>query len=84
MKTWTTNDTLWPEEFLPKALPTARILTFGYDANILHFWSQPAENRIDDLSNSFFSHLRDNRTIADAVSDNRPIAILVAQIPFPV
>ncbi|KFA80265.1 hypothetical protein S40288_04571, partial [Stachybotrys chartarum IBT 40288] len=73
-KTWTTNGTLWPEDFLPKTIPTARILTFGYDANIVHFWSRPAENRIDAFSNSFLSQLRDNRATADA--NHRPIIIV--------
>ncbi|KAL6405839.1 hypothetical protein AUP68_10978 [Ilyonectria robusta] len=66
-KTWTKNDVLWPDELLPNKIPTARILTFGYDANIVHFWSRPAENRVDVISNSFFSQLTNNRSAVDAV-----------------
>ena len=36
--------TLWPKELLPKRIPRARILTFGYDADVYHFWSKPASD----------------------------------------
>jgi hypothetical protein len=32
--TWTSNDKLWLRDFLPSSLPNARILLFGYNANI--------------------------------------------------
>ena len=67
MKTWTKEDVLWPDELLPKEVPTARILSYGYDANVVHFWSRPADNRIDAISNSFFSQLTNNRSAAEAV-----------------
>ncbi|KFG82253.1 hypothetical protein MANI_110838 [Metarhizium anisopliae] len=45
-KTWIKNDVLWPDELLVPKIPTACILTFGYDAEIVHFWFRPAENRV--------------------------------------
>jgi hypothetical protein len=74
-KTWTKNETLWPAELLPKETPSARILTYGYDANVVHFWSRPAENRIDAFSNAFFSQLTNNRSAADAVGYGHVLAI---------
>ncbi|KAF9884479.1 hypothetical protein FE257_001740 [Aspergillus nanangensis] len=70
-KTWTKDDVLWPEELLPGDVPSARILTYGYDANVAHFWSRPADNKIDTFSNAFFSQLTNNRSEVDAT--NRPI-----------
>jgi hypothetical protein len=32
----TTRGTSWPELLLPSEIPDARILTFGYDADIVH------------------------------------------------
>jgi len=36
MKTWTHEETgkLWLQDFLPSALPGARIYTYGYDSKI--------------------------------------------------
>jgi hypothetical protein len=31
--TWTSDDKLWLRDFLPKVLPRARMLIFGYNAN---------------------------------------------------
>ncbi|SLM38551.1 P-loop containing nucleoside triphosphate hydrolase [Lasallia pustulata] len=32
--TWTVEDTLWLRDFLPPQLPSARVLLFGYNANV--------------------------------------------------
>lgn len=37
----TTRGNSWPELLLPAKIPQARILTFGYDADVVHF-SRPA------------------------------------------
>lgn len=31
---WTVNDKLWLRAFLPRQLPSARVLLFGYNANV--------------------------------------------------
>jgi hypothetical protein len=35
MSTWTNSETkkCWPKDFLPKDIPEARIMTFGYNAD---------------------------------------------------
>ena len=60
----------WPKELLPADTGEARILTFGYDANIAHFWARPSENRMDSYSNDLFQQLDNNRHRIDAVSFN--------------
>lgn len=54
-ETWTKGTTLWPEKLLPEKVPQARILTFGYDADIYHFWLKPTsdnsiKNHADNLT----------------------------------
>lgn len=58
----------WPKELLPADTGEARILTFGYDANIAHFWARPSENRMDSYSNDLFQQLDNDRHKIDAVS----------------
>src|SRR5262245_16221525 len=51
-KTWThSNGTFWPE-VLAADLPQARIMTFGYDADVVRFWSIASSNRLDDHGKS--------------------------------
>lgn len=42
VKTWTWQDgerkVFWPKDLLPQACPTARILSFGYNADFAHFF----------------------------------------------
>ncbi len=40
--TWTWSDVVWPKDLIPSALPTARILSWGYDAQIVEFWQSTA------------------------------------------
>ena len=57
--TWLHKDTRvhWPSELLRQDIPDARILSFGYDADIVNFWnpvsnsrlSNHAENMVGDL-----------------------------------
>ncbi len=51
--TWTEPESkvFWPEALLPGSIPTARIITFGYDADILHiFDSHKGHTLIDHAS----------------------------------
>ncbi|KAK4119723.1 hypothetical protein N657DRAFT_693505 [Parathielavia appendiculata] len=47
-KTWTAHDTseAWPRALLPSELPTARVLTFGYDAYAADWRGVVSQNRI--------------------------------------
>ena len=46
--TWTLGHVFWPKDLLPSDVPRARILTFGYKAEILSFWSPPHNNTIKE------------------------------------
>ncbi|KAH7329701.1 hypothetical protein B0I35DRAFT_404883 [Stachybotrys elegans] len=48
--TWTdkASDVFWPAHLLKNDTPNARIMTFGYDADVVHFWSMASQNRIRD------------------------------------
>ena len=58
-KTWTSGDTFWPRDLLAKSMKNVRIITYGYDADIVRFLGkasanislQHAENLIQDLHN---------------------------------
>ena len=47
----------WPSQLLGQNIPDARILSFGYDADIVHFWGQASNNRLtnhaEDLVGDF-------------------------------
>lgn len=47
-KTWTAPNSTncWLKELLPDKVPDARILTFGYDAQVVNWSSVVSQNRI--------------------------------------
>lgn len=71
-RTWTyssgPNSVFWPKDLLPVDAEEARVLTFGYDASIAHFWARPSENRLDSYSDDLFQQLDNNRHKIDAVT----------------
>lgn len=77
--TWTHgsghDSVFWPKDLLAADTRKARIMTFGYDANIAHFWARPSENRMDTYSNDLLQQLENNRYKIGATT--RP-TILVA------
>ncbi|KAH6635938.1 hypothetical protein F5144DRAFT_161070 [Chaetomium tenue] len=64
----------WPKTLLPKDLPDARLLTFGYDAYVVNN-SVASNNRLNDHASNFMNDLCRGR--ASAGAQGRPI-ILVA------
>ena len=60
---------MWPKDLLPKKIPQARILTFGYDTDVWHFWSRPAsdntiKNHADTLTADLCSLRHEKSQIA--------------------
>jgi protein SERAC1 len=51
-RTWQKNDILWPKDFLGAKLPKARIITYGYDADVVRLFSRTSKNTIFDHSQS--------------------------------
>lgn len=66
--TWKRDGVLWPRDLLPKRLPQARIMTFGYDANVVSFLSAVSQNRIASHAQNLLSSLADARDETDTVS----------------
>jgi len=60
-KNWVTDS-----EFLPKMLPTARIMTFGYNANL---FNDVVTSRVFDHANSLLARLNSKR----GGCENRPL-----------
>ncbi|KAH7411529.1 Alpha/Beta hydrolase protein, partial [Cadophora sp. MPI-SDFR-AT-0126] len=70
-RTWSHDGLLWPKDLLPKTLPNARIMTFGYDADVLNMWSTAGQNRIGHHGSSLARSLADFRDRTDM--SNTPI-----------
>lgn len=57
-KTWTTEGSSpWPQTLLPVEIPCARILTFGYDANVVDLREMVSKNRIGDHASGLVTSL---------------------------
>ncbi|KAI9811511.1 MAG: hypothetical protein M1832_000886 [Thelocarpon impressellum] len=51
--TWThANGLCWPRDLLPASFPRARVLTFGYDADVVRLWGVPGANTLRDHGKS--------------------------------
>lgn len=81
IKTWTWQgsgrEVFWPKDLLPQACPTARILSFGYNADFAHFYpfygpKHIAEQlTIDDHSTALFQSIIGLRE--ETQTSDRPI-----------
>ncbi|KAI0594829.1 hypothetical protein F4775DRAFT_412770 [Biscogniauxia sp. FL1348] len=64
----------WPRDLLPDTLPTARVLTYGYDTRIKHaFGSSPNTNTVYDIGWDLLVALEGERR----ESSDRPIIFIV-------
>lgn len=64
----------WPKDLLSKDLPNSRIITFGYDADIVNFLSPASQNCIGDHARNLLNYVtnrRDNSNTSD-----RPLLIV--------
>lgn len=74
VSTWTANgqDKTWMQLFLPQKLPSARILTYGYDAYIVRGIGKTASsNRLSDHAHNLLNDLATDRDGCGASS--RPL-----------
>ncbi|KAB5511470.1 hypothetical protein GE09DRAFT_1270301, partial [Coniochaeta sp. 2T2.1] len=72
-KTWTARHASepWPQALLPSKLPTARVLTFGYDAYVADWRGVVSRNRIGNHAWSLLTSLANYREESD--TNERPI-----------
>ncbi|KAJ9635309.1 hypothetical protein H2204_005870 [Knufia peltigerae] len=67
--TWTAdNKRMWPRDFIPEIIPTARIMTFGYNSKVAF---SPSTADIKDFALDLLTRLRNKRWSADEM--NNPI-----------
>lgn len=57
----------WPETLLPTAIPQARILSFGYDADVVGWRPRLSGNRIGDHAKNLLSALAAHREADNTV-----------------
>jgi predicted alpha/beta hydrolase len=62
-----TTRTFWPSDLLPKDLPNARILTFGYDADVVRALDTTSSNSLRDHGKSLAHELAINKMRARAI-----------------
>ncbi|KAJ6092418.1 hypothetical protein N7467_004387 [Penicillium canescens] len=65
------RDDFWPQHFLPKDLPTARIMTFGYDADIIGALKVAGSNTLRDHGKTLAHELAVSRKRSK--SNHRPL-----------
>lgn len=71
-KTWALeNQEPWPKTLLPTELPNIRVLTFGYDANVVNLGGVVSENRIANHAMNLITALASYREKDD--TQERPI-----------
>jgi protein SERAC1 len=65
-KTWTAAGEAepWPKSLLSKDLPMARIITYGYDADVVHLASVAGQNTVREHAHTFINDLASQRTEA--------------------
>ena len=71
--TWTdkASGVFWPAHLLKNDVPKTRILTFGYDADVVHFWAMASQNRIRNHATNLVNALAQLRERTD--TEERPI-----------
>jgi hypothetical protein len=74
--TWTAEGetSSWPEKFLSQDIPTARILAFGYDADVVKLLGQASQNNIDQHARNLLGDLADIR------SDSHTVRCLISTL----
>ena len=80
--TWTAKGAAapWPESLLSNNLPQARIIMYGYDADVVNFWSMASQNTVGDHSQKFLTSLANLRDSTKTVCSLA--AILTAWLIF--
>ena len=57
----------WPATLLSCDIPNSRILSFGYDADVLNFWTPTSQNRIGNHASTMLGGLTHLREESDTV-----------------
>ena len=65
----------WPVDFLAHDFPNSRILAFGYDADVVHFWNPASGNRIGDHARKLVGDLTRLREESESVGHTTIIVL---------
>ncbi|KAM5479541.1 hypothetical protein McanCB56680_005469 [Microsporum canis] len=71
--TWTKYGIFWPRDLLPDDVRQARVLSWGYSADIAHFWQKTTNTELNDHAKNLCSDLSGLRE----QSVDRPIIFVV-------
>lgn len=61
----------WPVQLLPKDIPTARVLAYGYAADVTKLFGPVSQNTLRNHAENFINDLAAVRDDAEAVSLHR-------------
>jgi hypothetical protein len=62
----------WPRDLLKENMKHARIMTFGYDADVVNFWTHAAQDGISGYANDLLASIADRR-------DGIPVSTLIPE-----
>ena len=65
--TWSKNGVFWPKDLLSEDIKNVRIITFGYDSDVVRFLGRVSRNRIHDHARTLIADLRRCRKKGDEV-----------------
>jgi hypothetical protein len=70
LSTWTSKEskTVWPKTLLSNNIPNARILTLGYDADVVNYWAPASQKRVKEHAKDLNNALCDLRDTTNTVS----------------
>ena len=74
MSTWKKDEVFWPYNLLARDIPDARIITWGYDADVAHFVSPVSTNRVKDHAKSLSNALNGLRSSPE--TSTRPLILI--------
>ena len=63
----TGQETIWPKDLLPKDVPEARIITWGYDADAVRFFNKTSQSSVMNHAKSLLTDLISKRRGPDKV-----------------
>ena len=56
--TWSKNGVFWPRDLLSRDVQNVRIITFGYDSDVVKFFGRVNRNHIHDHARTLIGDLR--------------------------
>ncbi len=67
LNTWKKAEVVWPRDLLPTDAPHARIMTFGYAADVVNFFSVASHSSIFQHAQNLLQDLQRERRTPDEV-----------------